>query len=248
MIGVQTISPRREVTSRSLSERSRGWSAAALNFRSCSGELNRLPRSVHSGETSDLAFVVERLLQERSGAPLLIAGVSLGGNVLVKWLGEIGASVPRELRAAAAISTPFDLSLCASALDGPGFWARIYRGRFLRTLLAKTRAKAARFPRALDVNALDRIHTLTEFDERVAAPLHGFSGAAGYYARSSSGPFLARPTRSRSAGRTRRLRFVFDRACPLVGRGEGGLFSRAARADLRRRVLKKRAGTRRYPL
>jgi predicted alpha/beta-fold hydrolase len=170
----------------------RGLGGLALNFRSCSGEPNRLARSYHSGETGDLAYAVERLRSEAPGAPLLIAGISLGANVLVKWLGEVGASAPREVRACAAISTPFELALCAAALDGPGVWARLYRERFLSTLLAKARAKAARFPGALPPERLRGLRTLTEFDDRVTAPVHGFAGAADYYARSSSGPFVSR--------------------------------------------------------
>jgi len=170
----------------------RGWSGLALNFRSCSGELNRLARSYHSGETGDLAFAVEKLRVEAPGAPLLIAGVSLGGNVLVKWLGEMGERAPKEVRAAAAISAPFDLALCAETLDGPGFWARIYCRRFLRTLLPKAHDRAARFPQALDARSLAGIRTLVAFDDRVTAKLHGFTGAADYYARSSSNQFVSK--------------------------------------------------------
>ena len=170
----------------------RGWGGLALHFRNCSGTPNRLSRSYHSGETGDLALAIERLRAEAPGAPLLVAGVSLGGNVLCKWLGEMGLAVAREVRAAVAISVPFDLALCAQAIDGPGFWARIYCKRFLRTLLPKARDKAARFPAALDAKSLEGIDSLTDFDDRVTARLHGFSGAADYYARSSSGPFLWR--------------------------------------------------------
>jgi predicted alpha/beta-fold hydrolase len=168
----------------------RGWGGAVLNFRSCSGESNRLCRSYHSGETGDAAFAIRRLVAERPGAPLLVAGVSLGGNVLVKWLGEQGEQVPRELRAAAALSVPFDLALCARALDGPGFWAWAYRRRFLKTLLAKAREKSDRFPEQLPAVRLRGIRTLREFDDRVTAKVHGFTSADDYYTRCSSGPFL----------------------------------------------------------
>jgi len=175
--------------------RDRGWSAVALNFRSCSGEPNRLLRSYHSGETGDLSFAVEKLRRERPGAPLLLAGVSLGGNVVTKWLGEQGDRAPPELAAAAAISTPFDLALCAGALDAPGFWSRIYRRRFLGTLVTKAREKAARFPQEIDARALRGIRTLFDFDDRVTAPVHGFRGARDYYARCSSAQFLPRVRR-----------------------------------------------------
>ena len=168
----------------------RGWGGTCLNFRSCSGEPNRLLRSYHSGHTEDLAFALGKLRAERPGAPIVCAGVSLGGNVLAKWLGEQGAAAREAVRAAVAISTPFDLALSARALDGPGFWALAYRRRFLATLLAKARAKSARFPLQLGPGRLRGIHTLREFDERVTGPIHGFTGADDYYARCSSGPLL----------------------------------------------------------
>ena len=91
--------------------RGRGWRALALNFRGCSGDVNRLVRSYHSGETSDLAEAIRRARLEAD--QILLAGCSLGGNVLVKWLGEQGEAAPREIKAAVAISVPFDLALCA---------------------------------------------------------------------------------------------------------------------------------------
>lgn len=170
--------------------RARGFAAYALNFRSCSGESNRLARSYHSGETSDLDAAVRRVLAERPLSPLVLCGFSLGGNVLVKWLGEEGARLPPQIRAAAAISVPFDLALCARTLDGPSAMAAIYRGRFLRTLKRKAREKARRFPGSIDLKRLKSVRTITAFDEHVTAPLHGFRGAADYYARASSAQFL----------------------------------------------------------
>ena len=168
----------------------RGWGGAGLNFRSCSGEPNRLLRSYHSGHTEDLAFAIGKLRAERPGSPLGCVGVSLGGNVLVKWLAEQGAGAPSELRAAVAISAPFDLALSARALDGPGFWALAYRRQFLKTLVAKAREKSARFREQLGPGRLRGIRTLREFDERLTGPVHGFTGADDYYARCSSGPLL----------------------------------------------------------
>ena len=118
--------------------RERGWRGLALNFRSCSGEINRLLRSYHSGETGDLGELIARARGEADR--ILLAGCSLGGNVLVKWLGEQGASVPREIKGAVAISTPFDLAACARTLDSRGFWRGVYRTRFLRTLKEQTDA------------------------------------------------------------------------------------------------------------
>ncbi len=110
-----------------------GWQLVVLEFRSCGGETNRLPRSYHSGETGDLAFVVERLLRTEPERPLFAVGFSLGGNALLKWLGEAGERAPLGLVAAAAVSPPFDLEVAARQCD------RRYRGliarHFLRTLV-----------------------------------------------------------------------------------------------------------------
>jgi uncharacterized protein len=168
----------------------RGLAAAALNFRGCSGEPNRLARFYHSGDTGDLAFLVDRLVAERPGRPVLLAGFSLGGNVVARWLGERGDALPREVRAAAVVSVPFDLDRCCRAIDGPGAMTWLYRERFLRNLRTKALAKAARFPRALDPAAIRAARSLRAFDAAVTAPLHGFGSAEDYYARASSGPVV----------------------------------------------------------
>jgi len=167
-----------------------GLQAFALNFRSCSEEPNRLLRSYHSGETEDLGFAVQRVLARTAG-PLLLCGFSLGGNVLVKWLGEQGADVPRRIAAAAAVSVPFDLAACAASLDGPGAMSWAYRERFLRTLKKKAIAKASAFA-GLDPAKIAAARTLGEFDEVVTAPVHGFADAADYWRQCSSGPYVSR--------------------------------------------------------
>jgi predicted alpha/beta-fold hydrolase len=169
--------------------RARGLGALAINFRGCSGELNRLARFYHSGETGDLAHVIDRVRAERPGRVLGLCGFSLGGNVVTKYLGERGAGVAPEVRAAAVVSVPFDLDGCCGALDGPGFAAYIYRERFLRRLRAKTLEKAARFA-TIDAAGARAARTLRDFDDAVTAPLHGFASAADYYARSSSAGFV----------------------------------------------------------
>jgi predicted alpha/beta-fold hydrolase len=170
---------------------SRGLGVVAMNFRGCSGELNRLPRFYHSGETGDLRYVLSRLAAE-GPRPLGLAGFSLGGNVVAKLLAE---GVPEEVRAAAVVSVPFDLGLCCRAIDGPGFFPRLYRARFLRQLRRKALEKARRFPREIDARAVRAVRTLREFDDTVTAPLHGFSDAMDYYTRSSSGPLLGKIAR-----------------------------------------------------
>ncbi len=170
---------------------SRGLAVLALNFRSCSGETNRLPRFYHSGETGDLAHAVERLAGERPGRPILVAGFSLGGNVVVKYLGERGDGLPPEVRGAAVVSVPFDLERSARAVDGPGFWSWVYRERFMRRLRRKAAEKARRFPGAFDAARAARARTFAEFDAVVTAPLHGFPSAEAYWRTSSAGRFLA---------------------------------------------------------
>lgn len=163
------------------------WGLAVLEFRSCGGEANRLLRSYHSGETGDLDFVVERLLAE-GVHPLCIVGYSLGGNVLLKWLGERGERAPAALRAAAAVSAPFDLARCAEQCD-TRYGGAIAR-RFLRTLIPKALEKAQRFPGAFDAAAVAKCRTFRAFDDLVTAPVHGFRDAAHYWATQSCAQFL----------------------------------------------------------
>lgn len=175
--------------------RRRGWAADVLIFRGCNGELPRARRFYHSGETSDLEFVVERLVRDHPAQPLLLVGVSLGGNVLLKWLGERGAAVPEHVRAAAAISVPFDLARGSQAIER-GF-SRIYTVSFLRSLRRKALAKLAEEPDLFDPTPLHAARSLTAFDDAVTAPVHGFASAADYYTRSSSChylPAIRRPT------------------------------------------------------
>lgn len=170
--------------------RRRGWGMDLLVFRSCGDEPNRARRFYHSGETGDLAFVLDRVLAEHGDAPLLLAGVSLGGNVLLKFLGERGATLPARVRGAAAVSVPFDLAR-GSRHIARGF-ARVYERHFLQSLKRKARAKLRVYPDLVDVDALEAARTLWDFDDRVTAPIHGFAGAADYYARSSALAWLDR--------------------------------------------------------
>ena len=168
----------------------RGLGALALNFRGCSGEPNRLPRFYHSGETGDLDAVVRRTAAERPGRPVLLAGFSLGGNVVAKYLGERGDDLPPEVRAGAVVSVPFDLARSARALDGPGFMMWVYRERFLRRLRRKALAKARRFPEAIHAGRVAAARTFEAYDAALTAPLHGFASAEDYWTRSSSARFL----------------------------------------------------------
>jgi len=164
--------------------RRRGWGADVLLFRSCGSEPNRQPRFYHSGETQDLAFVIDQLLLEFPHSDFALVGFSLGGNVLLKWLGECGDDVPRRVRAAAAVSVPFDLSKSADRI-GTGF-SRIYEAHFLRSLKRKARAKHHRFPEHPAFSRIDTARTLRGFDDIVTAPLHSFRDADDYYTCSSA--------------------------------------------------------------
>ena len=169
----------------------RGWRGVALNFRSCSGEPNRLPRFYHSGDTGDLDAVVEHLAHREPDARIGAAGVSLGGNVLLKWLGERGAGAPRQLAAAVGISVPFDLVACARVLDC-GLPRALYTANFMRTLRRKALAKARLYPGFVDLARVRRARTFAEYDRAVTAPLHGFADEVDYWTSSSSGPYLVR--------------------------------------------------------
>ncbi|MHB1861505.1 MAG: hydrolase [Gemmatimonadaceae bacterium] len=167
-----------------------GWGVDLLLFRGCSGEINRAPRFYHSGDTSDLAFVVQRIVREHPDAPLLFAGYSLGGNVLLKWLGEHASDVPSSVRGAVAVSVPFDLEAGAHFVSH-GF-SRMYERHFLRTLKQKAAQKLVHYPGLFNAAALRSARTLVSFDEVATAPVHGFSSAHDYYSRSSSLQFLER--------------------------------------------------------
>lgn len=166
-------------------ERAR-WSGVVVHFRGCSGEINRLPRAYHSGDAAEVGWILARLAQ--SGEPLYAAGVSLGGNALLKWLGESGAAARAYLLAAAAVSAPLDLMAAGEAL-GRGL-NLAYTRMFLATLRRKSLEKLERFPGLFDRERVVRARNLRQFDDAVTAPLHGFRDTDDYWTRSSSKPLL----------------------------------------------------------
>lgn len=168
--------------------RERGWQPTLLMFRTCDGRMNLARRTYHSGETSDLGFVVRHFLNESPARPICFVGVSLGGNVMLKWLGEQGDQLPSLVRGAVAVSTPFDLARSSRAI-GSGF-ARVYEWNFLRSLKRKAAEKLRQYPDVCAVNSLNAVSSMWVFDDRFTAPLHGFADAADYYDRSSSIRFL----------------------------------------------------------
>lgn len=167
----------------------RGWAADLLLFRSCGTEPNRLPRSYHSGETTDPLWIIEQLVHEFPQAPLGLMGVSLGGNVLCKLLGEQSTRLPAQVVGAVAMSVPFDLARASRHL-GRGFGA-IYEKFFLKSLIPKALSKIDRHPELAPLRHVAAARTLWAFDDAFTAPLHGYRDAADYYARASALPFLA---------------------------------------------------------
>lgn len=163
-----------------------------VSFRGCSDVPNRLPRSYHSGDTADFDYIVSHFAKTQGFKPFAAIGVSLGGNVLLKWLGEQREAAP--LECAVAISVPFVLGDAAHRL-GVGL-SQLYQRHLIGKLRQKFRAKFALLDCPFKVD-IDALHTLHRFDDQVTAPLHGFTGVADYYKRSSSRQFLrtiCRPT------------------------------------------------------
>ena len=167
-----------------------GWNGAAFDLRSCGRSARKLPPSktaYHAGKTDDLAFVAQ-CLRERWEGPLAVIGFSIGGNMVLKYLGESGTGALVD--AAVAVSVPFDLAVCAAHVDGRGFWNGLYRKRFLQSLRRKARALAKADPTRLDGAAVAAARTFAAFDDVVTARLFGFEGAEDYWRRCSAAGFI----------------------------------------------------------
>jgi len=171
-----------------------GWRCALPHFRGCSGEPNRLPRAYHSGDSDEIDWILRRLRGERAAPAdesrgLYAVGVSLGGNVLLKWLGERGVQAGEAIRRAVAVSAPVDLAAAGRALDR-GFNRQVYTRAFLASMKRKALAKLNQYPGLFDGRRVAAARTLYEFDDLVTAPLHGFRGADDYWSRASCAPWL----------------------------------------------------------
>ncbi len=162
----------------------RRWNADLLVFRTCGNVESVTPRLYHSGETGDISWVLEQITSQDPDTKIGLAGVSLGGNVLLKYLGESGSAAPRQLRGAVAISVPFDLERSSRKIDH-GF-SRLYQWHFLRTLRKKARLKLTQFPGIADLGRVEAALNMFEYDDAMTAPVHGFRNASDYYSRSSS--------------------------------------------------------------
>jgi uncharacterized protein len=167
-----------------------GLAYAVPHFRGCSGELNQAPRAYHSGDHEEIGWILERLRAQHTG-PLIAAGVSLGGNALMRWAAEAGTGAARTADAVAAVCSPIDLAAGSIAI-GRGFNRLVYTGMFLRSMKPKALAKLKQHPGLFDASRLMAARDLYEFDDIFTAPVHGFRSADDYYARASAKPHLHR--------------------------------------------------------
>lgn len=165
-----------------------GWRFVMPHFRGCSGELNRRPRAYHSGDSEEIDWILRRLQAGNDGRRLHAAGVSLGGNALLKWAGEQGAAAGELVTGVAAMCAPLDLAACGHHL-ARGF-NRIYTQHFLKTLKAISSTRLRQFPGLFDEARMLQAINLYQFDDAVTAPVHGFAGADDYWQRASAKPWL----------------------------------------------------------
>ena len=168
--------------------REAGWRLALPHFRGCSGELNRRPRAYHSGDSAEIDWVLRRLQAANQGRRVNAAGVSLGGNALLKWAGEQGPAAATVVNGVAGICAPLDLAACGHHL-ARGF-NRIYTRHFLNTMKVVSAARLKQFPGLFDEARMRAAANLWQFDDAVTGPVHGFAGADDYWARSSAKPWL----------------------------------------------------------
>ncbi|MDO8418552.1 MAG: alpha/beta fold hydrolase, partial [Rubrivivax sp.] len=168
----------------------RGWAFSVPHFRGCSGELNRAPRAYHSGDFEEIGWILRRL-RPLHDAPLLVVGISLGGNALLRWAQEAGDSAAATAAAVAAVCSPIDLAASGAAIDR-GLNRLVYARMFLATMKPKAMAKWQQHPGLFDRERLAAARTLYEFDDVFTAPLHGFRDTPDYWGRASAKPHLAR--------------------------------------------------------
>jgi len=167
---------------------SRGWDFVVPHFRGCSGELNRAPRTYFSGDHAEVDWILRRLALRRPG-PMLAVGVSLGGNMLLRWAQEAAEDASRIVRAVAAVSSPVDLTAVSESINR-GFNKQVYTRMFLASLKPKALAKLQQFPNLADAEAIRRSEDFLAYDNAFTAPIHGFVDAHDYWARCSAKPHL----------------------------------------------------------
>ncbi len=172
--------------------RNYNWRCAVIHFRGCSGAPNRLSRAYHAGDSIEIDWMLQRITNQAQTIntiqPVYVIGVSLGGNALLKWLGEKGEHAKAVVAGVATVSVPLDLAAAGSALD-TGF-NQVYTRHFLDTLKDKAFDKLAQFPGLFDAKALKNCSSIYDFDNLVTAPLHGFKNTDEYWRLSSSKQWL----------------------------------------------------------
>ena len=168
----------------------RGWIGVVVHFRGCSGEPNRLPRVYYAGDTAEIQRFVEQVKTRVPQAPLYLVGYSLGGNALLKWLGEHATQAHSLVSKAAAVSAPMDLAASSKALEG-GLNRVLYGPVFVSSMRTKALDFAKRFPGLLDLDAVREAQTIWDMDEAITAVLYGAEDATDYYAQNASKPWLS---------------------------------------------------------
>ena len=170
--------------------REHGVSYAVPHFRGCSGELNHGPRAYHSGDFEEVGWILAQFRARHKG-PIVAVGISLGGNALMRWAGEMGAAAAQVVTAVASVCSPLDLTASGHAI-GRGFNRQVYTRMFLRTMKPKALLKLAQHPGLFNARALQAARDLYEFDDVFTAPLHGFKNVDDYWSRASAKPHLKR--------------------------------------------------------
>jgi predicted alpha/beta-fold hydrolase len=168
----------------------RGWHMAVPHFRGCSGELNWAPRAYHSGDFEEVGWMLSRFQMQHQG-PIFAVGISLGGNALMRWAGEMGHSANQVVQGIASVCSPIDLTASGHAIDS-GFNKAVYARMFLATMKPRAMQKLAQFPGLFDQQELRAASTLYAFDNVFTAPLHGFNGTDDYWDKASAKPGLSR--------------------------------------------------------
>ncbi len=166
----------------------KGLAYAVAHFRGCSGELNLAPRAYHSGDFEEIGWILQRFRDRHSG-PIVVVGISLGGNAVLRWAEEMGSQADHVASCVAAVSSPIDLAAGGYAI-GRGFNRLVYTRMFLNTMKPKALRKLAQHPGLFDGEALRAARDLYEFDNIFTAPLHGFKNTEDYWARASAKPNL----------------------------------------------------------
>ena len=189
--GLEGTSSAKYIQGMSLALQKRDWDTLAWNYRGCSGEPNRIFCTYHSGVSDDLAHVIDHAIAQGYQNIALI-GFSLGGNIVLKYLGEQGSNIIPEVKAGVTFSVPCDLT--SSSLELGKWQNKLYMARFMDGLKEKIIQKDQQFPGKLDLTGINQIKTFTEFDDRFTAPINGFIDAQDYWIRASSKPLLSQIT------------------------------------------------------